>query len=302
MELSTKAFNRAYDFVRSNARPVDRALAEFTFDDAGADAVLDALSAFQNDDGGFGHGIEPDLRLSASSPLATSVGLQYAVAVDAPPDHPLIAQAVRYLITTYNVEDEYWPATFKNVNDEPHAPWWHVEEVKPPSEDDWPNPSAELTGYLHRYAEHVPSDLLERVSERARRNLDHAETIEGLYRYNILCWQRAMPALPADFREAVEAKIKATYEKYLVNEENYGEVTVFWLAPTPDAILARTDPVRVHHMLDDVITRLESEGAIWPTWQWGQYPEAWTRARMEWAGKETVEALQALREYERIED
>ena len=66
--LTAAAFERAKAFVREQGRDLDRALLEFHFGDGAADVrAFDALEAYQNNDGGFGHGLEPDLRTSASS-------------------------------------------------------------------------------------------------------------------------------------------------------------------------------------------------------------------------------------------
>lgn len=301
VKLSKTKFEKAQEFIKNRARPLDARLFEFYFDGGSAEAVLAELTTYQNPDGGFGHGIEADFRSPASSPMATSVGLQYGVAVNAGAGHPIVQYAIRYLLGTYDTAANYWPANFKAVNDAPHAPWWHVEEIKPPDEADWPNPSAELAGYLHRYASLVPFDSLERVTRRARRNLEHSETFGGLFRYNLLCWQRAAADLPGDFRDAVNARIKATFEKYPLSRENYGEVGVIWLAPTPDEVLARHDPGAVNAQLDATIARQAEDGGWWPAWQWGQYEDAWEIAKQEWAGKMTVETLYTLRCYDRIE-
>jgi hypothetical protein len=301
VKLSKTNFEKGREFVKTHARPLDICLFEFFLEGGSADAVLAELVKYQNPDGGFGHGIEADIRSPASSPMSTSVGLQYAVAVQASADDQLVQYAIRYLLGTYDSAAEYWPANFKAVNDAPHAPWWHIEEIRPPDEADWPNPSAELVGYLHRYASLVPPDFLDRVTQRARQNLGHSATFEGVFRYNLLCWQRAAPALPADFREAVHARISATFEKYPYKDGHYHEVSVFWLAPTPDSILARREPDTVSAQLDAVIARQADDGGWWPDWQWGQYEDAWTIARQEWAGKITVEALHALHSYGRIE-
>ncbi len=300
MKISKDKFERARQFVKTHARKLDCRL--FEFEDGSADGVLAELTKYQNADGGFGHGIEPDFRLPASSPVATSVGLQYCVELNASADNPIVKSAIKYLLETYDHTAEYWPATFKDVNDAPHAPWWHVEEVKPRDEVGWANPSAELVGYLHRYSAHVPLDLLGHITKRARKNLDNQETFEGWYRYNILCWQRAMPYLPDDFRKAVYDKIRATYAKYPVNEENYGEVGVFWLAPMPDAILAQHFPQKVDELINAQLGQQADDGGWWPTWQWGQYEDMWEIAKREWAGKKTVEILRALSNYGRIEE
>jgi hypothetical protein len=301
VKLSKAKFEEAQEFIKTRARPLDARLFEFLFEGGPADAVLSELATYQNPDGGFGHGIEADFRSPVSSPMATSVGLQYGVAVNAGAGHPIVQYAIRYLLGTYDTAADYWPATSKAVNAAPHAPWWHVEEIKPPDEANWPNPSAELAGYLHRYASLVPCDSLERVRRRARRSLEHSDTFEGLFRYNLLCWQRAAADLPADFRDAVYARIKATFEKYPYTAENYAEVEVIWLAPTPEAVLARHDPDAVNAQLNATITRQAEDGGWWPTWQWGQYEETWPRARQEWAGKLTVETLHTLRSYGKIE-
>jgi hypothetical protein len=302
VKLSKVKFEKAQEFIKNRARPLDVRLFEFFFDSGSAGAVLSELAAYQNPDGGFGHGIEPDFRSPASSPMATSVGLQYSVAVNAGAGHPIVQYAIRYLLGTYDTAADYWPANFKAVNDAPHAPWWHVEEIKPPDEADWPNPSAELAGYLRRYASLVPYDSLERVTRRARCNLEHSETFGGLFRYNLLCWQRAAANLPADFRNAVNTRIRATFEKHPFNRENYGEVGVIWLAPTPETVLARHDPNAVNAQLDVTLTQQAEDGGWWPAWQWGQNEKTWEIAKQEWAGKMTVETLCTLRSYDRIED
>ncbi|MFX1416473.1 MAG: hypothetical protein ACFFC0_06650, partial [Promethearchaeota archaeon] len=194
MKLSSDSYSKARAFIQKNARDVDRALLEFHFEEGSADAVLEELVEYQNSDGGFGNAIEPDLRLKASSPFATSVGLQYCAEIGLDADSEVIQRAMEYLMSTYDSKHHYWTFTFMNVNEEPHAPWWHLEEIAPPKESSWPNPSAELLGYCHRYSELVPKDLLEQMNRRALANLESSEVIDGLY--NVMCWERAYRTLP----------------------------------------------------------------------------------------------------------
>src|SRR3954451_24580946 len=88
-------------FVRDHARPLDRALFDFHFYNGPASAVIREVVAFQNKDGGFGHGIEPDLKTPNSTPLATSVGMQYLDAVGAEPDEASVRMATDYLANTF---------------------------------------------------------------------------------------------------------------------------------------------------------------------------------------------------------
>jgi hypothetical protein len=68
------AYTRARAFLRRNARPLDFARFQYHFENGSQEAVLTALAAYQNPDGGFGHALEPDAWNPNSSPMQT--GLQ----------------------------------------------------------------------------------------------------------------------------------------------------------------------------------------------------------------------------------
>ena len=73
--LSRERFDQAALFLKTQARPLERALFELWFEGASSKAVLNALACFQNADGGFGCALEPDMRAPQSSALATGIGL-----------------------------------------------------------------------------------------------------------------------------------------------------------------------------------------------------------------------------------
>src|ERR671925_1579367 len=57
-------------FMAGHARLLDRRRFELLFDGGDPEPVLDALRAYSNADGGYGHGLEPDLRAPESQPGA----------------------------------------------------------------------------------------------------------------------------------------------------------------------------------------------------------------------------------------
>jgi hypothetical protein len=303
-KLSKSNFAKAAMFVKGQAREVDKRLFAYYFEEGTAVSLLEALADYQNEDGGFGHGIEPDFRLKASSPMATTVGLQYCTAVGATAKHAIIQKAVGYLVDTYDREHQSWPATYENVNDEPHAFWWHVSELKPPTEEQWPNPSAEIVGYLHRYASLIPADLLVQATVRAEANLNNSEIITGEtpQKYNILCWQRAVSSLPGSLATAVTTAIRRTFATYdMIQTDTFEELGILAFAPTPDSILAQIAPDVIQEALDHEIDQQGADGAWWPGWHWGQFEDVWPIAKQEWAGKITVETLHTLRRYGRLD-
>jgi hypothetical protein len=60
----------ARSFMAGHARVLDRRRFELLFEGGDAEPVLAALAAYRNPDGGYGHGLEPDLRAPESQPAA----------------------------------------------------------------------------------------------------------------------------------------------------------------------------------------------------------------------------------------
>src|ERR687894_1664107 len=64
----TVALAAAADFRASSARLLDRRRFDLLFGDGDAEAVLAAVDGYRNPDGGYGWGLEPDLRSRTSQP------------------------------------------------------------------------------------------------------------------------------------------------------------------------------------------------------------------------------------------
>jgi hypothetical protein len=75
-EPRLRRLRAARSFMVGQARLLDRRRFELLFDGGGPEAVLDALRGYRNSDGGFGHGLEPDLRAPESQPAAALHALE----------------------------------------------------------------------------------------------------------------------------------------------------------------------------------------------------------------------------------
>ncbi len=76
MKLTTTQWENAAVFMQTMARPLEQTLFDYHFSNGSVATVLGQLAKFQNEDGGFGHGLEPDMQAADSSVLATTVALQ----------------------------------------------------------------------------------------------------------------------------------------------------------------------------------------------------------------------------------
>jgi hypothetical protein len=83
--------------------------------------VLDALRAYRNTDGGFGHALEPDVRAPASETTATLHALEVLAEIGAL-DDPMVADAAAWTGTIAH-PDGGLPFVLPTSVGHPHAPW-----------------------------------------------------------------------------------------------------------------------------------------------------------------------------------
>jgi hypothetical protein len=109
---------RARNFIWLNARTLEQRWFEHAFDGGAAHAVVQAVLAFRNDDGGYGHALEPDHRGPTSQPLHVLRALQMFGEVNAP-EHaePVLA----WLEAT--CPDGSVPFGMSTSKGHPMAPW-----------------------------------------------------------------------------------------------------------------------------------------------------------------------------------
>ena len=74
-QLSSTARQRAVNFIFATGNDLQVARYNLHLAEGHPDQVTKALKHFQNKDGGFGHGLEADLRTENSSVVATTVAL-----------------------------------------------------------------------------------------------------------------------------------------------------------------------------------------------------------------------------------
>ena len=99
--VTTPDLSKATDFVWRTARLLERHRFAFLFLGGEREKVLEALRPYQNADGGFGNGLEPDVRAPLSQPVPTWTALCILDEAGAFAD-PMVTQACEYLrsITT----------------------------------------------------------------------------------------------------------------------------------------------------------------------------------------------------------
>ena len=145
-------FEKAREFVYRNARPLELARWKFHFENGSADDVVTALSAFQNEDGGFGHALEEDNFNPNSLPMGVWKAAEILDEIGfSDKSHPIIKGMLRYLESgsCFDKAHEQWLNTVPSNNDYPCAIWWAYNGE---SEFRY-NPTAALAGFILKFAE-----------------------------------------------------------------------------------------------------------------------------------------------------
>jgi hypothetical protein len=136
--------SRAEHFVWLTARVLEQRRFAYHFLGGGADAVEAALTAYGNEDGGYGHALEPDLRGPVSQPLHTAHALRVLDSIGRC-GGLRVERVCRYL-TGVSTRDGALPALHPSIRGYPAAPFIPVLD-DPPSELLATGPVA---GLLHR--------------------------------------------------------------------------------------------------------------------------------------------------------
>ncbi|MFJ5220612.1 hypothetical protein ACIP98_38760 [Streptomyces sp. NPDC088354] len=135
---------RAEYFVWLTARVLDQRRFAYHFRNGPADAVESALTAYRNDDEGFGHALEPDLRGPVSQPLHVARALRVLDEIGRCGSQR--AERICRYLTAVSTPEGALPAVHPSVRGYPVAPWLPVV-------DDPPGDlltTAPVVGTLHR--------------------------------------------------------------------------------------------------------------------------------------------------------
>ncbi len=302
--LSSENYEKARSFILTSARPLDQALFRMRFEDGPVEDVLAELAAFQNPDGGFGNGLESDLRLPASSVIATTVAMQTIRRLKLPGIHPMVDAAVNYLARSFDPGRGTWPGVPSDVNRYPHAPWWEYDAARQASmAESLVNPSVEVVGYLTAYPDHVGRNFLENATAQALLNINRLPDPMGMH--DFLCYQRLAGELSGTRRQRIIDRLnKAILEVVCLEPNEWAGYVAqpLFLAGSPDSPFASLIADGLQANLDFRIENQNQDGSWSPNWSWyGMFPEAWAQAEQEWKGKLTLTTLECLRNFGRLE-
>ena len=281
----TPDYDAAAYFIAGHGRVLDRRMFERLHRGGTAGPARDAVAAYRNADGGFGHGLEPDCRAPGSQPAATEMALRL-LDLAGEWDEDLVRGAMDWLVT---VAPAGGGATFvlPSVSEGPHAPWWVPAEGNPASLIQTGQIAALL--YAHDFAH----PWLEPATEVMWSSIEKLTEPGGYEMFGVLAFLEHVPdrdRAEKAFDQVGSLLLSANLVE--LDPDAEGEVQgPLDFAPLPGSIARRLfDAKTIDAHLDHLAAAQRDDGGWMFNWM------AWSpAAEADWRGYLTVDALRILR-------
>lgn len=286
-------YDKVLPLVEEKSRMIDYYLIKSLFENQD-DNIINELKKYQNADGGFGNGLEPDVQMPNSSILATTMAVKILDFIRNPTvKEGIVKDIVAYFEENYNKKDNRFLMVDKNVNDYPHAVWWNYEETD--SVKDYGNPEPEVIGFLFENRKHLTklnfsnmiNDVVEYIMSDAFLESD-MHTLASVIEF----YKR----VDDDVKNLVHDRIHLLVKKEI--DAGIGKWDEYILEPykiyiqEPHFINTHLEELGMNlKELIEQINNLEVEAK----WQWYQYNEVFEDVKHQWTGHIYFDMIRALR-------
>ncbi len=293
----------ALEFTSKNCRALEYKRMQKLVGQADSISLVEELSRFQNSDGGFGKGIEPDFWLPESSPMATTVAFQIMDEIRWENCYELYEKGLAYFEHSYDKNAQRWWAVPGEVNDFPHAPWWHFDENigRTVIDNSLGNPGAEIVAYLIRHYSFVKNIDLGSIVDSLISNLESSDSESE---HEIYCYLKLFEQLDIVGKQKLFPCLESSVRKLMVTDSSkwngYVPMPTDFIQ-SPDSDLFKLFEVQTEAALDFIVDSF-SETKLWePAWTWGQFNSEWEIAKKHWIGVLAVKNMRILKNFGRLE-
>jgi len=216
MKLSRETFNQIRQWVHLYGSHLDVMRWRYHYENGTADDVLDALSFYQNDDGGFGHGIgDFDNMSPLSSPTAICWGA-YGILREIgcnKTDHPMIKGILRYFENCSAVTEKGVNFALPSNSQYP-CRFWYLYSVQPRFTGDMLSPNSCISGdFVEIVFNHCEkgSSLYEKACKIIDYRLSNIQNLAGYLAWDTSQWQGIEPS---DMLKLIEFSEKFGYKTH----------------------------------------------------------------------------------------
>lgn len=305
--LNQNSFREIRNWMYRNARNLDLMRFQYHFEQGSTLAVVAALFPYQNDDGGFGHGIEADNWNPNSTPIGCSTAITLLSETNfIDKNHPLVQGILRYLASGADFVNNRWLTTVPSNLDCPHAPWWQPDSISTSHSEQ--NPSAILAGFILNHAD--PGSSLYQLGLKITHELVDSFILDPeLEMHPLLCLVFLLQAIG---RAQLGDRFDLKHLQNLANnrisdliQRDANRWDGYSFRPS-EVIMHPSNPLYPENkaLLEQemayILSKRNTEG-IWDiTWQWDDFAKAFAISENWWKANLVIRNLLLLKNFGRI--
>lgn len=301
-------FEKSGKFMYRNARPVDLARWQYHFRNGSKENVIKILAEYQNEDGGFGHGLEEDCLNPNSAPIQTWTATEILREIEfTDRNHPMIQGILKYLSSGLGFDEEHrqWLNTVPSNNDYPHAIWWtyHAEEVQ-----DSYNPTACLVGFFLKCADrdHAFYDTAVQIAKEAYQSwllrMPYADQhITACYiRLYEYCQEAGLEIMDMEeFRQKLIAQVKIELDGCADKWETDYVCMPSNFIKSKDSIFCKDNAELIVKECEYIKRRQLPDGSFDIPWQWWTEYKEFELVKNWWKAEFCIRNMKFLQEFDR---
>jgi hypothetical protein len=312
-KLSLEDFREIKLWMYRNARQIELSLWQYYFENGSKDAVLSALSFYQNDDGGFGHALEADSWNPNSSPYTTLRAINILEGINFTDKlHPMMQGIFKFLESGAYCSENGWYFNIPSNNDFAHAPWWTYNMEANAVEGI--GVTAEIVGFIFRYA-NEDSEIFQKALTFSDIIINKLRTFEhygemGIRGYSRLLdiieqskltWRFDCNFLKQKLTKLAHESIErdpAKWARYSVRPSKY--------IISPESMFYKDNEDIVSIELDYIIETRPKQGVWGITWSWFENNDKYARefaiSENWWKASLAIENVNLLKNFKRIDE
>lgn len=314
-KLTLQDYQEIRLWMYKNARHIELARWQYYFENGSKEAVLFSLSFYQNEDGGFGHALEPDNWNPISSPYTTLKAINILDGIKfTDSQHSIVKGILKFLENSKYCCENGWFFNIPSNNNYAHAPWWTYDVEVNVLEGI--GVTAELVAFIFRYAE-KDSELYKKalaytdIIIKKFGKMDHYGEM-GIKGYCVLLnsieqadltWRFDCKSLKEVLPRVIHDSIEKDMTKWVIKNN---PVMPSKYITSPESIYYKGNEEIISNELDYLIKTRPQKGVWDITWSWFEnnekFPKEFAISQNWWKAYITIDKINLLRNFNRLDE